>query len=895
MSIKTSKRIALGVIASLVFAPFVAIAPASAAVTTGTAAGDTTLTVVTPTSRPNVAGVYTVGFKAAKDADENAGVAVVVRAALTRPAGSNATISLAHSLASADGFDQLAITGGGTAAITYTGDAANAAVVAAADTLQVTATLNPDVVGTYTLMYFADINNNSAIDTGEGYISQTVSVVADAPVLSVTVFGSTTSAATVADKKGALVRLTLTNGGVATSLSGTELFQLSGVDTFATGGTTAKTTVTRADFNDSGVAWIQAQHTTAGVRTLVVQGVGGGIASMRQTATITYLAPTALDGGGTQITSFAKTNTTGVATNADNDLIPAARTTTLTFRATGATTAASTTFEAGDVVEASVVDTLGAITGKATLGYVVALTLGTDATASFSVTVDMVNNVVAAPTAGTPRSLATVTLEDTTDNVKTIQSALVLPRTFAITPTSVRAVNGSTVNVSGNLKDQFGANISNVPVTATLGAGSRNSGVFVTRNLVTDSSGNFSFSYTDAPLTANAALTTDTFAIAAGGSTSQTADGGAYAAGQVVATFAASVGVSTITLGGGNNSALGVALATPVINDIKAGAGAETGVQTITATVRDANGSVLVGVPVTWTVSDAGTKANILSTRATSFTNASGEATTSVYAWINGTYTVTAAADGKTATVTIDFRQTSGGGEERTISAAASGRVVTATVIDRFGNPVPGVTVWAIAPAGNSFLGYVGAKRANVTTDLAGKAEFVVGGADATITVTTIDPTVVGAVGSGQTCAAAARISCAATATALAAATAGTATTAETGVGNSLAPAGVATATAAVTGINPVAPEPVYEKPTLSIVQSGGRVFLSGTAENGEGDIIIYVKRVGTTAWKERAKTLEVAAPGDFNGSIKAPRGNVVIRVKQEGTGLFSNQVIIVK
>lgn len=106
-----------------------------------------------------------------------------------------------------------------------------------------------------------------------------------------------------------------------------------------------------------------------------------------------------------------------------------------------------------------------------------------------------------------------------------------------------------------------------------------------------------------------------------------------------------------------------------------------------------------------------------------------------------------------------------------------------------------------------------------------------------------------------------------------------------------------ATLTAATVkvGFPVVVPEVVYEKPTLSFVVSGGRVFLSGTAEDGEGDIIIYVKRVGTTAWKERAKTLEVAAPGDFNGSIKAPKGNVVIRVKQEGTGLFSNQVIIVK
>jgi len=109
------------------------------------------------------------------------------------------------------------------------------------------------------------------------------------------------------------------------------------------------------------------------------------------------------------------------------------------------------------------------------------------------------------------------------------------------------------------------------------------------------------------------------------------------------------------------------------------------------------------------------------------------------------------------------------------------------------------------------------------------------------------------------------------------------------------AAATVITATASVPA--PVVPEvvPPAEKPTLSFVKSGKKIFLSGTAADGEGDIIIYVKRIGTTAWKERAKTLEVAAPGDFNGSINAPKNNVVIRVKQEGTGQFSNQIIVLK
>jgi hypothetical protein len=106
--------------------------------------------------------------------------------------------------------------------------------------------------------------------------------------------------------------------------------------------------------------------------------------------------------------------------------------------------------------------------------------------------------------------------------------------------------------------------------------------------------------------------------------------------------------------------------------------------------------------------------------------------------------------------------------------------------------------------------------------------------------------------------------------------------------------ASAATVTVAVT-VAAVVPEIVYDKPTLSFAKSDGRIILSGTAVDGEGDIIIYTKKIGTIAWKERAKTLEVAAPGDFNGSILALKSNVVIRVKQEGTGLFSNQIIVRK
>jgi phosphotransferase system HPr-like phosphotransfer protein len=108
-------------------------------------------------------------------------------------------------------------------------------------------------------------------------------------------------------------------------------------------------------------------------------------------------------------------------------------------------------------------------------------------------------------------------------------------------------------------------------------------------------------------------------------------------------------------------------------------------------------------------------------------------------------------------------------------------------------------------------------------------------------------------------------------------------------------PAGDAVKTVALTWSAAPAPEVVYAAPTLTVTKSGTKIILDGTAVEGEGDIIVYIKRVGTTKWVEQAATIEVAAPGDYNGMRTAPKSNVLIRVKQEGTGKFSNQVVVLK
>jgi hypothetical protein len=648
------------------------------------------------------------------------------------------------------------------------------------------------VVGTYSVLYFADLNNNSAIDTGEAYYSQTLSVVADAPALAMTVYGATTVAETVAANKGALVKFTLTNGGAATSLSGTELISLSGITTFATGGTSSKTSLTRADFDADGVAYIQAQTATAGAYVLTVQGVGGGVASILKTTAITVKTATG-QAASEEITSFAKSNLTGVGTNSNDDTIKYNATTTVTYKATGALTAGATTYEAADVLIIRIADTDGTVTGKSGVSYVEALTLGTDATASVSVTFASNTLQGTAPSAGTVDAIGSVTLDDTTDNVKTVSTALALGKAFAVSPNAtVRAKNASTISTTATLKDQFGIVLPNVAVTATLAGSSRNSGVVVVQNLVTNASGQVTWSYTDAPLAANAALTTDTWAIATS-SQAVAADGGVYAAGALTVTFAATLGVTKVVVDTPNTTA-GVANATVVNTGINAGSsGASATTATVTATVTDASGSIVVGVPVTFTIS--GTTAAVTSTTATSYTGSTGIATAKVYGWATGSYTVTATADGIAATGSVSFAQEDAT-NARNVSATAQGAIVTALVKDRFGNPVKGVTVYA-TKTGTGYFGN-GLSSTSGATNSAGIVEFNIAGGGAVVTVSAVDPSAAAGTTFGQTCAAVGFTSCASTATAIKAATVGTSLLDETFIGSSLAAAGNASATATV-------------------------------------------------------------------------------------------------
>jgi hypothetical protein len=500
---------------------------------------------------------------------------------------------------------------------------------------------------------------------------------------------------------------------------------------------------------------------------------------------------TGLTAGSTPITFVAGTSTStaviGVtpsqtsyvagSASGSNDLTYTASTTrtTQTICVTDAT-AATTTDAAYNYIKFT--DTSGKLTGKAGAVFAVPVTIAAGADAA---------NYGCATVSGTLLNgesfIANALSTNATDQLS-VTGATRTASTVTITPTSsLRAVAGSTNTFTATVKDQFGSAISGRTINISLVG--RNAKTIA--NAISDASGQVSYALADA----GTAGTTDTLTFTDSAVSAATAS--------VTVTYGA-VTVTTMTLTGGNTTA-GVTSSVKTVNDIAAGtAGAAAGVQTITATVKDAAGALMAGVPVTWTV--AGSGVAILSTKVTSYTSAAGTATTSVYAWTAGSYVVTATAGGKTATAEITFGQTTAS-EARKVSATVSGQVVSAKVEDRFGNPIPGVTVYASKVSGTGYFGG-GVSKTYTTTGQNGIAEFAVVGGDASIKVATLSyDAVAGAKPADQTCARAGAVDCnddAADDTAFTAATVGTTTTAETGIGASLSAAGVSSATVEVAG-----------------------------------------------------------------------------------------------
>ena len=788
MSTKTSiKRIALVAVSALGFG-LLSVMPAKAT-EEATDIDGISVTTSMPSNRTGVTAVFnnTITFNATAVAGD---VPVIASHLISKPATSTAVVTLAFGSAGTSDLVSGDITpiaaGTTTAAATADIVPANGEYVAD-ENVVLTSTFTPDVAGTYELLTWYDVDDDGSLDTGETTGSLSINVIAGTDAVTATLTGYNSTAATGATGDGALVKITLaTSSGAAASLGSFETLTASvdngvvyKINDNTANADAASVVLRRADFDRLGRAWLNLTYASAGTQVLTVSGnTGAALSGINLTRSTTFA-----DSAGDVLDAVITTsNTTGVyeatahvaATTVGIWHTDYTKTTSIGLASSAGT---------GDKVLITVRDITGDLTGLANADY------ATYATASTTTPFNIAFSLSWTPNAVNDEVYIEVG-EDASgdDDIQILAKAATVSTAADSTidgSATLRVVNGAAITVSAVWKNQFGIAAANQAVATSIAG--RNAHI-ATANAVTGADGRATFTYTDAPL-AGVTATADTI----------TMNGPTSADETFTVNWVASLGVSTVTLTGGNTTA-GVTAATVTVKDIDAGIdGASTTTHSFAATVKDANSSVIVGAPVTFTIS--GTTAGVLSTYQTVNTNTSGVATAYVYGWVAGTYTVTATAGGVSGTGTITFGQV-GTGDERTISATVSGSIVTAKVVDRFGNPVSGVSVYA-TKTGAGYFG-AGTTKATTTTNAAGEAEFVIAGGAATVSVSTINyDSVAGTYGSGQTSAPKGYVANSSSATTLAtyaftAYAAGTSTLAEDGVGASFDAAGVATATASV-------------------------------------------------------------------------------------------------
>jgi len=640
-----------------------------------------------------------------------------------------------------------------------------------------------DVAGTYKWTFWNDLNGNGRVDGPEFSYTHSVVVAAESAgqALKATVSAQNSSSikksGSTYGQYGSLVKITLTDsagnpanvdasGGIKVSISGSgKVAWVNGTDV-----TDAATyTLGQNDFDGSGRAWVNIIDATAETVALTLTGTGSAG---------NFTAPSALNltfsTSQTTDTDFAATTTT-TTNDVDEHVWKTAGVATTAYFKTGGTTASV-------YDQAKICDSSGKITGEG-----LATTLCYDLRVAQDSTSGATNPGSFSVTAAFTADSQTYTITINGGSAGTVTSAVAALDDFVLSSPTVaswRSATGGTQTVTVEANDQFGGTMSNVSVTGSIAG--RNATVNVSSK-VTDASGLATLSYTDASTSTSSM--TDTFTLSSGSVTEVVT---------ITYTSAAGLGASTIALTHAQETTAGTRVSPLVKYDISAGDGAEAGTQTVTATVKDADGVTISGVPVTFSV--AGTGAAILSTKATVYTGATGTASTSVYAWLNGTYVVTATAGSVSDTTDVVFAQKTNT-EVRTISATAVDGLITVTAKDRFGNVVPDVPLKATRSGTGTFAG---SSSATGTTDSNGQAEFIFTGTG-TVTIApnpsdSSDPTVY-----GQTDAGAGLIDGVDATNTFTDYAAGTSLVAEEGVGSTYSAAGINSVSLSVTGVDAAA------------------------------------------------------------------------------------------
>jgi hypothetical protein len=745
---------------------------------------------------------------------------LTVAASITsQPAGSTIYPSLTHAADWTNGTVVLANNGAGlaidaargstaatntaAAALTDTGDATKVATISyAADTQSGTAyaaqtattalatlTFTPTVKGVYTVVAWNETSRPVAAATGAGTATMatgeaalsgtesfqtfTINVVDGISKVAISAINSTSAidSTVTGDDYGSLVKVTLTDaaGNLAIPATGETVILTPSSSTAdityvnnnpVTSEKGAAYSLSAADFGNTGTAWVNVTNTAAATFTVVATYTGSASASVSLTS-----RTVAANGDFGPIPTGTTGWVQGTAANAGDSgnydfPVNAASGSFYVTSAYSATTASYVGF--------LVTDTNGYITGCVNCKYAPASTVVeavVTGVAGGSVSISWTGPAVA-----TGALFLVENLED--GYYSTVDSVATTAGTATITPATINAVPGATTVINVNLLDNFKRAYANQTLSASVTG--RNP-TTVSKTALTDSLGNASFTFTDANTTS--VITSDTISVT-GGSTAKTA----------TVLYGTVNAPSTITLTSTGDTDV---IPGTTKTDIDAGSAGATGKSaTASALVKNSAGSAVAGVAVTFTVTGL-VGAEVHTTKATVYTDATGTAVSNISSYAAGKATVTATAGTATASDDIYFSQQTAE-EARTIAISATGGLVKATVKDRYGNTIEGVDVNATR-TGTGYFG-AGASTATGKTDKNGEVEFNFVGSG-TVTVAFTSATY------GQSYAAAGYDKDAVNGTAITASAAGTSATNQKGLGASLAPAGINSASAAVASV----------------------------------------------------------------------------------------------
>ena len=663
----------------------------------------------------------------------------------------------------------------------------------------VTATLawTPDKAGTYSFLFWDDADRSGTVSAGvAAEKSMVFTVVVGANISTVTATTVIDNGNTANTSYGAVVKIALKDENGNPTVPSTEsiLVTLGGAakartsfvaNASASGAGTNTAYLSYADFDEAGNAYLGVTDATAETVAITPSVIGGLVTPTISGSTATFKAATSYF-SSSAVTALATTTTGSGAQYYTKGT--ASSNITLTAAATSTTTAATASL---GIIE---IDGLAYGNGNIKADTVVTLSVATATVANQTyvwakapgTTSPNKSYAIGFASAAATASTTTYTSGSSSTPKITTQLAASADAAVVASPASQYAATGATVSFTVTAKDAYGTALSARAMTASISG--RNATVAVASAIT--ASGRATFSYTDGSTSTTSLTDTVTFTI--------TDDLGVSRSGTATVNFSPAFAATAVTVTTSDSTAsVANGYSTPA--DISASyAGAQAGAVAITAKVTTSAGLV-AGVPVTFSV--AGTGAAIRSTAVTAYTNSLGVATSSIYGWKTGTYTVTATSGTVSGTGVQAFSQQSAS-EVRNVAAKADGNAVVVTLTDRYGNPVQSATavVYATIKSGSGYFANSTRSTSSTGTDKNGQVTFIVTGQDSTVTVSTVNPNGSGAAVDETLDAAGYQGGTAVTGTALTATTVGTTTTGEVGVGASFATAGVSSAEVTTTG-----------------------------------------------------------------------------------------------